>query len=668
MSAPSELRPGTVFGRDFRIVRALRAGGMGAVYVVEQLSTGKQRALKVMAPELAMDELARERFVREARVGAQIESDHVVEVITAGVDEESGSPYLVMELLRGEELGDVLGRTGALPLGDVAEVLDQAGHALEQAHAKGIVHRDLKPENLFVATSRARDRQFTVKILDFGIAKLVADRQGKGTQALGTPLYMPPEQTSRGGTISPASDVWPLALIAFKLLTGHDFWRETESLAMLLREICVDPIEPASKRARELGLESKLPPGFDAWFAKCLDRDVAQRYLEAGAATRAFRALVPATADKGKLVVTAPGMSSSDIDVGAATVGADAFAAAGTSPQVTAQPAMVTPAPAPKKSSAGVLAAVAVLVLAGGAGAFFVVNRSQPSPAASNSAVPEKTAAPSASAAPAEKTACPEGMVFEKAGNMFMGTKDGDNEDAKPPHKVTLASFCIDKTEVTAGAYQACSDAGNCLKAPQDVDWPDITKKEKLKFSPLCNARRGRDTHPINCVDWSMADNYCKSAKKRLPTEAEWEYAARGSGQRTFPWGDDPPGPDKLNACGIECQKWMLDNIGPSQVMFKGDDKFPATAPVGSFPAGATQNGIVDLAGNVWEWTADWFGPYGKDPVEQPKGPEKGSERVIRGGAFNGWVADWAKPSYRYKTDPTAYNHAIGFRCAADPQ
>jgi serine/threonine protein kinase len=102
-----------------------------------------------MAPELASDQTTRERFVREARVGALIDSDHVVEVVTAGVDEQSGAPYLVMELLRGEELADIVARLGPLPLGDVAEVMDQAGHCLEQAHAKGIVHRDLKPENVF---------------------------------------------------------------------------------------------------------------------------------------------------------------------------------------------------------------------------------------------------------------------------------------------------------------------------------------------------------------------------------------------------------------------------------------------------------------------------------------------------------------------------------------
>src|SRR6201999_2247610 len=207
------------------------------------------------------DPPARERFVLEARAASAIESDHVVEVVTAGVDEETGAPYLVMELLRGEELADASTRLGPLPLGDVAEVLSQVGHALEQAHRQGIVHRDLKPENVFLATSRRRDVAFTAKILDFGIAKLVEDSMQKtGTQPLGTPLFMAPEQTDRKGRIAPATDVWALGLIAFKLLTGRDFWRADGSLAMLLREICVDPIPFASVRATELGTRP-LEPG-----------------------------------------------------------------------------------------------------------------------------------------------------------------------------------------------------------------------------------------------------------------------------------------------------------------------------------------------------------------------------------------------------------------------
>jgi formylglycine-generating enzyme required for sulfatase activity len=263
-------------------------------------------------------------------------------------------------------------------------------------------------------------------------------------------------------------------------------------------------------------------------------------------------------------------------------------------------------------------------------------------------------------------------MVQIPGGNMFMG--DLDLSNARPPHKVTLSTFCMDRHEVNASAYDACVRSGNCLKAPQDVRFPGASPIEKSAFSELCNARRpDRSDHPINCVDWSMSDNFCRTAGgrlakggARLPTEAEWEFAARGSGQHTFPWGDEPPDRSRLNACGSECTAWFETHHLSSRAMYALDDGSPGTAPVGSFPAGASKDGVLDLAGNVWEWTADWYAPYGPEPLDVPKGPPKGTERVVRGGAFNGSSADWAKPAFRWMTAPDVYNHAIGFRCASD--
>jgi eukaryotic-like serine/threonine-protein kinase len=690
----SVLDPGAIFGRDFRIVKALRAGGMGAVYIADQLSTGKQRALKVMAPELATDPSIRERFVLEARAAANIESDHVVEIVTAGVDDESGAPFLVMELLKGEELADAATRLGPLPLGDVAEVLSQIGHALEQAHAQGIVHRDLKPENIFLASSRRRDGSFTAKVLDFGIAKLVEDsRQKTGTQPLGSPLFMSPEQTDRKGRIVPATDVWALGLIAFRLLTGRDFWLETDSLPMLLREICVDPIPFASARVAELSAQPipeglhpvpPVPAGFDAWFARCVNRDVDARFPDAGAAVRAFLELVTTDAPRGALHVTfgeglgaSGALPSSQITAPAPSVQIRPVGDTGASTTAAlARTGLATgPAAAPPASSSklwiGVAAAVAVAAVIGwrvtsGGGA-----PAQGSATATPTAPPARTtpatAASASATAAAAPSACPEGMLSIPAGKMFMGARDL-SPDTKPPHQVSLSAFCIDRTEVTVKAYLACVEKGNCERPPDKVSWPKITDAQVKRYSPLCNAsQKGREDHPVNCVAWSMAQNFCKKRGARLPTEAEWELAARGSVQHKYPWGDDAPSKKHLNACGTECAKWA-ESHGDKlpRTMYDDDDGFVGTAPVGSFPAGAAPSGAVDLAGNVWEWTADWYGPYTDAPQKDPKGPDTGTQRVARGGDFAGYQPDWARPAFRWKTDPETFNHAIGFRCAAD--
>jgi serine/threonine protein kinase len=263
---------------------------MGAVYVVEQRSTGKRRALKLMHPQLVADAGLRARFVQEARIGSRIESDHIVEVVTAGIDEATSAPYLVMELLEGEDLASMVAKRGALNAAEVQVVFEQLGHALEAAHRGGIVHRDLKPENVFVARARRPGVPFTVKILDFGIAKVVEEAQGSTsmTQSLGTPLWMAPEQADRRTPISPATDVWPLGLIAFRLLAGKQYWAAANeanpSMTALMREVLIDGIVPPSDRARALGVPERIPPGFDAWFMRCVCRQPAAGVARGGGA------------------------------------------------------------------------------------------------------------------------------------------------------------------------------------------------------------------------------------------------------------------------------------------------------------------------------------------------------------------------------------------------
>jgi serine/threonine protein kinase len=284
---PVQLKPGTVFGQDFEIQQRLAQGGMGTVYVAVQQSTGKKRALKIMHAQYEGDEQARRRFIQEARVGASIDSDHIVEMVGAGIDPDTNTPWIAMELLKGEDLKSVITSRRALPPEEVLEIFRQVCHALGKAHSMGLVHRDLKPENIFLAVPRREGVAFTAKILDFGIAKLVRENTGNSTQtqAIGSPRWMSPEQADRGGPISPATDVWALGLIAYALLTGKVYWRtahiEAPSVIAQMCEVLMDPISSASERAEEQGVAHLLPEGFDAWFAQCVVREVSARFANA---------------------------------------------------------------------------------------------------------------------------------------------------------------------------------------------------------------------------------------------------------------------------------------------------------------------------------------------------------------------------------------------------
>ena len=236
----------------------------------------------------------------------------------------------------------------------------------------------------------------------------------------------------------------------------------------------------------------------------------------------------------------------------------------------------------------------------------------------------------------------------------------------KPAHNVKLNSFCFDLHEVTIKEYKACSDAGKCKRAPKEVDWPKISDEQRKTFSPLCNANAiaERGDHPANCVDWTMAKTYCESNGKRLPTEAEWEYATRGPDGRIYPWGDSPPTEKHLNACGTECVAWGKEHNRDFNALYDADDGFPTTSPVGKFPAGNSKFGPQDVVGNVFEWVADWMGDYTADRVDSPAGPKDGERRVIRGGAFNGSDKSWLRPSFRFAAPPTMRSYGFGFRCA----
>jgi len=230
--------------------------------------------------------------------------------------------------------------------------------------------------------------------------------------------------------------------------------------------------------------------------------------------------------------------------------------------------------------------------------------------------------------------------------------------DERPVHPVSLNGFCLDTTEVLVSEYAGCVAAKKCPPASTTVSWTDLKPEDKALWSQSCNAGKDdRADYPINCISWDEADTFCRWAKKRLPTEEEWEYAARGTEGRTYPWGNDLPTASRVNACGPECAKSAQLGDQGLLPLFEGSDGFESTAPAQTFKPGQTRDGVFDMAGNVWEWTASHYCPY--------PGNNCASEwRVARGGAWNSDAREGVKATRRDKNAHDARASDVGFRCA----
>lgn len=244
------IQPGDVIAEKYRVTSVVATGGMGMVFEAVHLQLGHQVAIKVLLPsELTQDNSAVARFLREARAAANLQSDHVVRIHDVGTLPNQ-LPFMVMELLRGEDLRALVRREGPLPVTDVVRYVLQACDAIDEAHANGIVHRDLKPSNLFL-TSR-RDGSGSVKVLDFGISKAQPGVPG-GTLELttssvmmGSPLYMSPEQIRDARAVDGRTDIWALGIILYQLLAGRPPFTG-DSLPSVCASIAADPPLPLTR-------------------------------------------------------------------------------------------------------------------------------------------------------------------------------------------------------------------------------------------------------------------------------------------------------------------------------------------------------------------------------------------------------------------------------------
>jgi len=431
-SSSSPVVEGDLIAGKYRVQRTLGAGGMGVVVAAVHVELNQRVALKFLLPQAAGDRDFVERFAREARAAAQIQSEHVARVMDVGTL-ETGAPYMVMEYLEGEDLQQQLANRGPLPVATAVEHVLHACEAIAEAHAIGIVHRDLKPANIFLASRP--NGSVVVKVLDFGISKstMTTDQSDltKGSTMVGSPSYMSPEQIKAARAVDVRADQWSLGVILYELIAGAKPFR-AGTMAELIWVILDQPHAPLRSLCPD------VPPGLDAAINRCLTKDPAGRFASVaelasaiapygpegsaasarrtahvlGVATSSASAPVPAAV----LDALAPTRSSGEAS-GAAAGGvtsppwSQSYPSAG-KPGVAAaekpRSSVIVPVAIGVLAAAGLVGAVMLMQLSGGptstavppVGALSAAARATPS------ATPPSSSAPG-SAAPAAETATP---------------------------------------------------------------------------------------------------------------------------------------------------------------------------------------------------------------------------------------------------------------------
>ncbi|WP_437874837.1 SUMF1/EgtB/PvdO family nonheme iron enzyme [Sorangium sp. So ce513] len=678
---------GATIGGKYRLDAVVGEGGFGVVYRAHHLGLDEPVAVKCLKQLGSLAPAERASFQRmlldEGRLLHRLSRADagIVQALDAGAAvSPSGewTPYLVLEWLDGAPLDrDIAERRArgepARPLAEAVALLAPAARALEAAHAQGVAHRDVKPANLFLAEIGGRR---TMKVLDFGIAKVLGELSSV-TQAMAqtgsalrafTVHYGAPEQFhNRFGATGPWTDVFALGLVLIEVASGN-----RALLGSDVTQLYIAATDPAIRPSLR-GAGVSAPDAVEAVVRRALAVDPRERYrtagelwsaLEAAMATAAPAAGAAATPAAGAPAASAAGAAAAPALAPAtapalAPATAPAFAPAPPGPApslptmrgLTASappPAAPHPAPPAPAAVAGApprrlllaLGSAAALAAAGAAAVTWVRPRAQePAPPARAHGGP---AAP-----PVEPAPSPD-MVRVPAGRFTMGSAKGGKSE-RPPHEVTLTrAFDIDRTEVTVAAYQRCVEAGRCT--PSGLHGPRATEADVAQRGALCTAADPEKAqHPVSCVDQAQAAAYCAFVGKRLPTEAEWEYAARGTDGREYPWGNEPPG----------CAHAVVSRSAGQGCGARG------TQDVGSATAGASPSGALDMAGNVWEWVADGWDPaaYAKGARTDPLVPATGSKGVLRGGSWD-FSASSARSTYRLAFDREAGDVSTGFRCA----
>lgn len=673
MNSPSWV--GRSIGGRYQIEALLGQGGMSAVYRATDPNLRRTVAVKLIHPHLSDDPEFVRRFELEAAAVAQLRHPNIIQVYDFNHDAEVY--YMVLEYVAGETLQSRLRTLHAagqrLGLGEAAQIMATVCDAVEYAHRRGMIHRDLKPANVML------EPQGQPILMDFGVAKIVGGQQHTATGAIvGTVAYMSPEQI-RGSKVDERADLYSLGIMLYEMTAGRPPFEGDSAMTVMFKHVNEPPPDIQQYNAA-------LPLEFKDIIFKALEKDPARRYQTAAEMARDLRALRLL-----QTAVTPPGPAT-EVSAPAETQGGGGVAAAMSQREqvrppdkktVITPPAVSTAESVPPARAGGVprglLIGGAVLIGVIFVGLLlvgFLRNRSQnaarvtataravavvttepaatpalatatrvpptaflptlpptqppqPTVAAASPTRPAPTPAPATpTRVPPTPPPPPEGMLPIPAGSFNMGSDQGA-ADERPVHPVTLRPFFLDQHEVTNAQYSACVEAGQCSAPAARGSYTRAAYFSAPDFAAF----------PVLQVTWEQAVAFCGFVGKRLPSEAEWEYAARGGTDRRFPWGNE---------------------FDPARVPATVRD----TVAVGTLD-NASPFGVLDMAGNVNEWVADWYARvYNPLPDVDPLGPDRGTRRVYRGGSFDNRDGAFYTTTRRYNQFPAYHDVDIGFRCA----
>jgi serine/threonine-protein kinase len=623
---------GQHFGR-YQILELLGEGGMATVYKAYDTRLEREVAIKVIRrdafPPDDMNMLLK-RFEREAKSLGRLSHPNIVGVIDYG--EYEGSPYLVMVYLPGGTLKDRLGKP--MPWQDAIQMLLPIAHALEYVHDRNIINRDVKPSNILM-TEKGQPM-----LTDFGLVKLFGEKEKESTHltssgtGLGTPDYMAPEQWT--GEATAQSDLYSLGVVLYEMITGYRPFTADTPAGVLLKQATESLPLPKT-------YIPDLPQNVESVLLKVLAKDPIHRYPDMHAFIDELQNLlagreVSASTTRaeqlrehmtGKVEKSRSAASLSDLQTGRQKKAFPTLAVIG------------------GLGIFGVLVALGAYWLTNGNPAMFAAATptQQALPSSTATDIPptetiESTGTPTETPLPTETSIPVEirdnrnvPMRLVPAGEFTMGSDDTGDIGSRPAHKVYLEAFYIDKFEVTNEMYDSCAYAVECRK-PQRLG---TATRDTYYANPVYA------NYPVIYLDWKMAKAYCEWRGARLPTEAEWEKAARGTDGRIYPWGNDKPDCNFANLVGCV-----------------GD-----TTPVDQHEKGQSIYGVFGMSGNVWEWTSSLFKLYPYDPTDGREDPKSLGERIARGGSWHsGSNSGNVRADTRLKLDPGSTLAYVGVRCA----